>query len=138
METVYGNDFADHFIQISELYKSAHGSLICGRTDTAVRKLTDIVRRLELMETAGSAQPALITDKTYESLCVINCVESVRMKANSLLISLDKEWDAEKLREINPEFAENYLKIQRLAETEKDVFMDYCRDTFAELAFKGE
>ena len=107
-----------------------------GLIDEAVEKLDDIVRRLELMETTGSAKPPLLSDKQYESLCVANCMESVRMKAKFVLASLDKDWEVANMKERYPLFMEVYAKLERLSETEKDVFQEYCRNTFAEYMMK--
>ena len=136
VETIYGKDFADHFILISELYNCVQGSIHCGRTDEAVVQLADIVRRLELMETTGSAKPALLSDEKYESLCLLSIAETVTNKAKEILICLDRDWDVEKMKQSNALFADVYQRLKRVAESDEDAFNDYCRNTFLEYTLK--
>lgn len=138
VEMVYGRNFSDYYMLVSQLYSRVHGAVSRENLQEALDFLEDIVRRLQLMERNGAEKSPLIRDVQHETLCLsVMTFYSVSYNANYVLTSMKKDFDLEAMRRENERFSAILEELERLSGLEESAFEKYCREKFMEYAEDG-
>ncbi len=120
ISTLYGQSFSDHFILISNLYKGIRYNLSHQNIDAAMKRLINVVKRLELRNSEEATISPLVTDERLAELLVALVFRlNIKKEASFLLNKANDEFpNIGALREKNPEFDEAIMKLEALTESD--------------------